>query len=69
MLWCNFLSLRERMPHGALASVFKDLLRNDDKRTALATRALDLVEQNRGATDLTISFLELLWKERDQLDN
>lgn len=48
----------------ALATVFKDLLANDEMRDKLTSRARSVVEQNRGATKYTIDLLGMLWNEK-----
>lgn len=56
--------LSEEDASSALAGVFQDLFANNDKRHAFATKARALVEENRGATELTIDLLGEFWNEK-----
>ncbi|MBV9211384.1 MAG: hypothetical protein JOZ52_12175, partial [Acidobacteria bacterium] len=41
----------------ALATVFSELLADTERRRELASRALSIIEQNRGATERTAQML------------
>lgn len=43
-----------------LTDAFRDLLKNDEKRKALGSNALSVMNNNRGATDRTIEYLTTL---------
>jgi 3-deoxy-D-manno-octulosonic-acid transferase len=48
-----------------LADAFKELLANKDRRDDLASRSLNLIEKNRGATEQTVNYLGPLLKRKD----
>ena len=50
-------ALDGRQAPAALARAFQELLLDDERRRALGTRALAVLEQNRGATERTVALL------------
>jgi 3-deoxy-D-manno-octulosonic-acid transferase len=49
----------------ALARIFRELLADDTRRQAIGARAREVLEENRGATGLTIELLEPLLRAQD----